>query len=198
MDVSVRPERALLRNGERLRKRCRQCDTLESMFISERLQHAARFYHREAEKCLRGGAFLAACVMQASALEGLLQAMCFLYPEQIKKTTVYQKKSKRGFRRKRNKALDFNYAELINIAAELSWFPPKRILVWGLRTNLAGFVHELRDLRNYVHPGVLAPKDKPVKFTKRVFNVVFEIFEVANSWLLNQVENSIRKRLCQS
>ena len=165
------------------------------MFISERLQRSSRFYHREARKCLRGGAFLAACVMQAAALEGLLLAMCFLYPTEIRTTSMYQRRAKRGFRRKRNKALDFNYAELINIAAELSWFPPKRIAVWGRRTNLAGFVHELRDLRNYVHPGVLAPKDKPVKFTKGVFNVVFEIFEVANSWLLNRVEDSIRQDL---
>jgi hypothetical protein len=102
--------------------------------------------------------------------------LCFLYPDHIKKTAVYQKRSRRGFRRKRNKALDFNYAELINIAAELSWFPPKRVVVWGRRTTLAGFVHRLRDLRNYVHPGVLAPKVKTVKFTKGVFTVVFEIF----------------------
>jgi hypothetical protein len=133
--------------------------------------------------------------MQAAALEGLLQAMCFLYPDHLKKTAVYQKRSRRGFRRKRNKALDFNYAELINIASELSWFPRKRVAVWGRRTTLAGFVHKQRDLRNYVHPGVLAPKVKPVQFTKGVFNVVFEIFEVANSWLLHHVDKSIRARM---
>ena len=69
------------------------------------------------------------------------------------------------------------------------------MLVWGKRTNIAGFVHELRDLRNYVHPGVQAPKDKPVKFTKGVFNVVFEIFEVANGWLLHRVETGLHKRM---
>lgn len=169
--------------------------TIEIMFISERLQRSARLYHREAGRCLKGRAFLAACVMQAAALEGLLQAMCFLYPAQVKKTRVYQKKLKRGFRRKRNRALDFSYSELISIASELSWFPSKRVRVWGRRTSLAGFVHELRNLRNYVHPGVLAPKDQPVKFTKGVFNVVFEIFEVANSWLLHHVETSIRTKM---
>ena len=69
------------------------------------------------------------------------------------------------------------------------------MVVWGKRTNVAGFVHELRDLRNYVHPGVLAPKDTPVKFTKGVFNVVFEIFEVANGWLLHRVETDLQKRM---
>jgi hypothetical protein len=52
--------------------------------------------------------------MQGAALEAVLQAMCFLYPEDVKKTIVYQKKKKGGFRRKRNKALEFKYVELIN------------------------------------------------------------------------------------
>ena len=63
----------------------------------------------------------------------------------------------------RETRLDFNYSELISIAEELSWFPPKKVVVWARRTSLTGFVHELRGLRNYVHPGVLAPKDRPVK-----------------------------------
>ena len=116
------------------------------MGISDRLITVVNFYHREAERCVRGRAYLAACVMQGAALEGGLQAMCFLYPEDLRKTNVYQRKVKRGFRRKRNKALEFKYAELIDIADELSWFPPKRI-TWGKRTTLAGFAHELRKLR---------------------------------------------------
>lgn len=165
------------------------------MYMSDRLQRTARVYHLEARKCLRGKAYLAACVMQGAALEGLLQAMCFVYPEDVKKTAVYQKKKKRGFRRKRNRALDFGYAELIDIAAELEWFPSRRFVVWGKRTNVAGFVHELRKLRNYVHPGVWAPEQKPLKFTKGVFDVVFEIFEVANDWLLGHVQKSILKSI---
>lgn len=67
--------------------------------------------------------------------------------------------------------------------------------MWGKRTNLAGFVHELRGLRNYVHPGVWSRAQKPMKFTKGVFNIVFEIFEVANDWLLHHVHKSMLKRM---
>jgi hypothetical protein len=142
-----------------------------------------------------GGAYLAACVMQGAALEGSLHAMCFLYPRDVKKATVYKTKLKRGFRRKRNKALEFKYAELINIADELSRFPPKRI-TWGKRTTLAGFAHELRKLRNYVHPGVWAPaQPQTMKFTKGVYDVAYEIFDVANSWLIHRVEVSLKKRM---
>lgn len=162
------------------------------MEISNRLGKLATFYHREAGKCVKGRAYLAACVMQGAALEASLQAMCFLYPEQIRKTKVYQKKR---FRTKRNKALELKYFELINIADELSWFPPKRI-TWGKRATLAGFAHELRKLRNYVHPGVWAPEHPDtMKFTKAVYGVALEIFEVANSWLLDRVHDSLRKRM---
>ncbi len=160
------------------------------MNISDRLIKLAVFYDREATKCVRGRAYLAACVMQGAALEASLHAMCFLYPDNVKKTTVY--KAKR-FRRKRSKALDFKFVELINIADELVWFPSKRI-TWGKRTTLAGFAHELRKLRNFVHPSVWARK-KPdmMKFTKKVYGVVYEIFDVANSWLLHRVNQSLSK-----
>jgi hypothetical protein len=103
--------------------------------------------------------------------------------------------SEEKFRTKRNKALEFKYYKLINIADELSWFPPKRI-TWGKRTPLAGFAHELRKLRNYVHPGVLAPeRPTSMRFAKHVYNVAYEIFDVANSWLLHRVHESLRRRL---
>lgn len=165
------------------------------MSISDRLINVVNFYHREAGKSVRGRAYLAACVMPGAALEGSLHAMCFLYPRDVKKTTVYQRKVKRGFRWKRNKALEFKYAELIDIADELSWFPPKKI-TWGKRTTLAGFAHELRKLRSYVHPGVWAPeRPHSMKFTKRVYDVAYEIFDVANSWLIHRVEESLKKRM---
>ena len=162
------------------------------MYISDRLIKLAVFYHREGIRCLRGRAYLAACVMQGAALEASLQAMCFLYPEQVKKTSVYQRKQ---FRKKRNKALEFKYYELINIADELSWFPSERI-TWGKRTTLAGFAHELRKLRNYVHPGLWAPEQpNSTKFTKRVYGVAYEIFDVANSWLEHRVNERLRSKM---
>jgi hypothetical protein len=130
--------------------------------------------------------------MQSSALEALLHGMCFLFSDQVKRTTVYKKKR---FQRKRNKALDFSLFELIKIADELVWFPPKKI-TWGKRTTLAGFVHEIRKLRNYVHPGKWAPEaPETMKFTKRVYLVVREVYEVAHSWLYHQIIQDLSKRL---
>jgi len=162
-----------------------------AMGISDRLIEVANHYHREARKCAKARAYLAACVMQASALEAGLHAMCFLFPEQVKKSTVYQKKK---FKRKRSRALDFKYYELINIADELSWFPQKRVTFAGSRATLAGFVHGLRDLRNHVHGSVWAPKrPETLRFTSNTYKVAYEVFDVANLWLLHRVRESLRK-----
>jgi len=164
------------------------------MEISDRLGKLANFYTREARKCLKGRAYLAACVMQGSALEARLQAMCFVFGADVKRTVTHQKKR---FRRKRSKALDFTFWELINIADELGWFPEKKV-TWGKRTTLAGFAHELRKLRNYVHPGVWAPEHpRTMRFTKGVYGVVYEIFEVASSWLLHRIHQDLRKRMAR-
>lgn len=135
-------------------------------------------YRHEARKCTRGKAYLAATVMQVAALEAGLQAMCFIYPEEMKKSSVYAKK---GFRGKRNKALEFSLYELITIVEELRWFPPNRTTWAGKRATVGGFSHQIRNVRNFVHPGVRAgERSDPLKFTKGLYGVVYEIAEVAN------------------
>ena len=100
-------------------------------------------------------------------------------PEEVKKTTVYARKRFRG---KRNKVLEFTLNQLINIADELAWFPVKRITWAGKRTTLAGFSHEIRKVRNCVHPGVWSrDRADPLKFSQGVYGVVYEVIDVANS-----------------
>ena len=100
-------------------------------------------------------------------------------PEEVKKTTVYARKRFRG---KRNKVLEFTLNQLINIADELAWFPVKRITWAGKRTTLAGFSHEIRKVRNCVHPGVWSrDRSDPLKFSQGVYGVVYEVIDVANS-----------------
>jgi hypothetical protein len=163
------------------------------MGLSDRLLELATSYHREARKCAKGRAYLAAVVMQVATLEAALQAMCTIYLNDVKKTIVYQRKKFRG---KRYRALEFSLYQLITIAAELSWFPSKHITWAGKRTDLAGFTHEIRKVRNLVHPGAWARERKdPTKFTKGIYEAVYEVFEVASSWLQRRVEQDLRKRM---
>lgn len=103
------------------------------MNITDRLIQLAGAYHHEARRCARGKAYLGASVMQVAALEAGLQAMCFLFPKEVKRTTVYANKRFRG---RRKKALEFSLNQVINIADELGWFPSKRITWAGKRTTL--------------------------------------------------------------
>jgi hypothetical protein len=160
---------------------------------SDRLNELMLSYRREARRCLRTKAYLAATAMQVSAFEAGLQAMCFLYPEEVKSSKVYANKH---FRSKRNRALEFSLNQLINIADELGWFPAKRIRWAGKRTTLAGHSHEIRKVRNYVHPGVWASdRANSLKFTKGVYGVADEVIDVAISWLLHRVEKDLLKAM---
>ncbi len=47
-----------------------------------------------------------------------------------------------------------------------------------------------------MHPGVRAgERSDPLKFTKGLYGVVYEIAEVANSWLLHRVEKNLLKAM---
>lgn len=163
------------------------------MDISGRLTEIATFYNHEARRCAKSRGYLAACVMQVSALEAALQAMCFMYPRDVKQTQTFQRKR---FKKSRYRALEFSLYELINIADELSWFPSKTVS-WGKRTTLAGFVHEIRKLRNFVHPGVWARERRPRKFSKQSHAVILEVFDVATDWLVHRIHQDLRKRIPQ-
>ena len=119
---------------------------------------------------LQRKAYFAATIMQVAAFEAALQAMCFVYPEQVKKTTIYQKKR---FRSKRNKALEFSLNELINIASERSWFPAKRFKYGGRVTGFDGSLAlRSRLTKNYIHPGKWARlHPKTMHFNKHTFNL---------------------------
>ncbi len=159
------------------------------MNITDQLRELSVSYQHEARKCARGKAYLAATVMHVAAFEARLQAMCFLYPEEVKRTTVFGKKRFRG---RRYRALEFSLNQLINIAEELDWFPSKRFTWAGKRAAIGGFAHEIRKVRNYVHPGEWSRvRPKPLKFTKGVYGVVDEVVDVANSWLLHRIEKSL-------
>jgi hypothetical protein len=159
----------------------------------ERLMELANMYHREARRCLKSKAYLAATIMEVSTLEAALQATCLLYPMDVKRTKVYQGKR---FRRKRNKALEFTLNQLIEIAAELSWFPSKHLTWAGKRTTIAGFAHEARKVRNLVHPGEYGRKAwEKFNITKGVHAVVDEICDVATTQLRYRVEEDILKHM---
>lgn len=163
------------------------------MEIVDRLSKLAGYYLQEARRCKKNRGFFAASVMEVAALEAVLQSMCFIYSNEIRKTTTFAKKK---FRRKRYKALDFSLFELIKIAEELNWFPNKKIAWAGMRKNLIGYLHETRGIRNLIHPGEWArQRSLPLKIYKGTYLFVNETVDVVNSLLLRRVNSEILKSL---
>ncbi len=163
------------------------------MDTSDRLIEVTTFYVAEARRCTKSRAYLAASIMEAAALEAALQAMCCIYPGDVKRTAVYRHKHFRG---SRNKALEFSLNELINIAAEIGWFPSTTIKYGTRKTNLAELAHQSRLIRNLVHPGVWArERSGTTKPDRHMYAAVYDVFEIANSWLLHRVEKSLRRAM---
>jgi hypothetical protein len=91
---------------------------------------------------------------------------------------------------------DFTLNQLIIIADELVWFPMNASRGPQKSITIAGFSHEIRKVRNCVHPGVWSrDRSDPLRFTKGVYGVMYEVIEVANSWLLHRVEKSLVKAM---
>lgn len=163
------------------------------MDINDRLINVINKYRREARKCEKAKAYLGASIMQAAALEASLQAMCFLYPADIKKTSTYKRKPFKG---KRYKALEFSLSQLINIAEEANWFTGKTIILGRKQTTLRELAHEVRNIRNLVHPGKWARELKSAeKVNRKLYEAVYEICDLATSWLLHRINESLRRRM---
>ena len=79
-------------------------------------------------------------------------------------------------------------------AARSSSTPDQTVL--GNATRAFQRAHQTRKVRNFVHPGVRAgERSDPLKFTKGLYGVVYEIAEVANAWLLHRVEKNLLKAM---
>lgn len=150
------------------------------------------FYHREAERCASKRAYFAACILTAAALEAILLSMCYIEDRTVRRTAIYKQKR---FKSGRNRFLEFNLYQLIGIAAELKWIPPKEIRVNGRKTTLQELLHTVRNARNLIHPGVWAKEGGPGRMPKSMYVSIYEIFDVTREWLLQRVMLGLRQKM---
>jgi len=96
------------------------------------------FRWEEAQRCVRGGAHLAAVVMMGSVLEGVL-----LHKAEQDPATAGRANSSPKDRAGKTKPIgDWSFSSLIDVAHEVGW----------LQGDVKRFSHALRDYRNLVHP----------------------------------------------
>lgn len=90
---------------------------------------------------------------------------------------------------------EWSLAELLAVAKERGWLPSSLSLSeeWDeKKAHIGDWAEILRQIRNLIHP-TRYMRDLPSKrITKRYLEALFEIFEVANEYLMNKIGESLR------
>jgi len=119
------------------------------MYDIEYLLKITNRYREEAKKCFKNRCYLTSFIAWGAALEGVLLAMCFCYPERVRKTNVYRK-YKNKTKKKKNLFLKLSLNDLLKIADELNWIPFQKEVEGG--GMVKDWVYWVKQTRNLVHP----------------------------------------------
>lgn len=153
--------------------------------------HLSRSYHREAERCRVGKAFLAGCVMAGAALEAMLLAVANCFPEEASCSEAAPRRNG-----KVRPLANWSFADLVAVARERGWLPYglSRDEDWDdAKAGIGDYAEVLRQVRNLVHP-IRYAHDMPRKrITSRYLQISFEILEVASGYLRNKVLASLKE-----
>lgn len=166
------------------------CKLTEEEF--NELLRLSRLYHREANRCMAAKSYLAGCVMIGAALEASLTSMCHLYADEIPRDLLPKNKTEQ------KPLLEWNLAQLLRVACNCGWLPLAQDDDRNRRKAKVGdYAVRLKEIRNFVHPGVYVTDFPKSRMTKWRLERCFDYFEVAIDHLLAKVSASIRKSLAE-
>jgi len=142
----------------------------------------------EIEKCLQNGCYIAGLIMCGALLETCLLAICFCYPEKVRKTKIY-KDIKKRFKEKRGLFFKLNLSQLIKIANELKWLPLKEEID-DLGT-FEDFIRFVQEVRNLVHPARwMKPSSHHPEFPKILKETPYKDYKKYLKFCKEIVENT--------
>ncbi|MFM0062942.1 hypothetical protein [Paraburkholderia aspalathi] len=136
-------------------------------------------YENEAHSAAGAKAYTAAITMVGAALEGILLLRCLLSKKKASEVAASLPRARRPKAMERPERWTFD--NLIEVCAAAGWLP-------AISTRLADYspsslAHELRKLRNFVHPGRLAEERPWVEYDEREFQIAVAIFETLRQTL---------------
>ncbi len=149
-----------------------------------------RIYIREADRAGKAKAYLAACVMEAAAIEALLISMVAVFLDEALATGKYLNRKKHP-----KPILDLTLAELIAIAKATGWLPAAlqhEVDNWSARkAQIGDYAEVAREVRNLLHPGRHVRQWPRRRITPRMLNTIADITDGVRDWLLARVERSL-------
>jgi hypothetical protein len=156
---------------------------------SKRLIKLINGYDREVRRCAKVRAYHAACILLGAQLEGMLLAMCAMYPKEVRKWFAQQAPKRRP-----KTAIDqWRLDTLSRVARDLGWLPtrsnsraPRKVGDW---------VDLLRELRNLVHPGKHLRDYPKIRISKLHLSDAEAVFDSAHGWLLSKVTSDLKRAI---
>jgi hypothetical protein len=145
-------------------------------------------YQRESRLCAEVGAYYAACGTLGAALEALLLALCYQYPQQSENA---RQRLPKNLRPKKSDPDCWSLSNLVNIASRAGWLPIFKVGSEELDT--ADWVHLIRSLRNLLHPSNHLRNRPRVQIGEQEYEdayAVYVLVEVQLGWLESELRQT--------
>ncbi|MGI6662280.1 MAG: hypothetical protein ACOX4B_02200 [Bacillota bacterium] len=150
------------------------------------------FYRDEAERCRESGAYLASCVLLASALEAALLAMAECFAREV---AEFKRKSRaKELSRPRR---EWGLSQLLFIARNLGWLPSSHREIENLDPHdakVGDYIEVVRVIRNLIHPGIYLREYPGQAITEKHLDISYKVLEIACECLSGRLENALRAR----
>lgn len=156
---------------------------------SNRLLKLINGYDREVRRCAKVRAYHAACILLGAQLEGMLLAICDMYPKEVRKWFRQQPPKQRP----QNAIDQWRLDSLSRVARDLGWLPTRSS---SRAPRKAGdWIDLLRELRNLVHPGKHLRDYPKIRIGKLHLSDAEVVFGAANRWLLSKVTTDLQRAM---
>jgi hypothetical protein len=167
-------------------------DLTDSEFAE--LNRLAGVYRHEADRCAKAGAYLAACVMDGSALETALILTVNAFPQEALATSAVP--TRKGGAPK--PVLDWSLVQLLAVAKKAKWLPAGLELGddWSSRKAKVGDHAEVvRMVRNLAHPARYLEDHGGGRVTKKHVRFVDNALRTSFDTILEKVGASLQAQL---
>ncbi|HHX29032.1 MAG TPA: hypothetical protein GX716_08525 [Firmicutes bacterium] len=152
------------------------------------------FYRDEAERCRESGAYLASCVLLASALEAALLAMVECFAHEVAEFTRKFKGKARELSRPRR---EWGLSQLLLIARHLDWLPSSHCSKGNLdphEAKVGDYIEVVRVIRNLIHPAIYLREYPGEPITEKHLDISYKVLEIACDCLSDRLESALKAK----
>lgn len=149
-------------------------------------------YGEESRKCAKVRAYYGACILLGAVLEGMLLAMCDMFPDEAQSwfcALPPQQRPKAAIAK-------WDFSTLAKAARAIGWLPGRR--TGRAPRQIGDLVEFLRELRNMIHPGKHLRDYPNVRIGRLHLRDAEAVFDAAHGWLYSRVTGDLNQTFQKS